>query len=94
MAIKWKTIITYPAYILIPAEARDQILAQCAQLQSQGKYTGEFESGSAPGQPNSFFVHRWWWIDEITANQYVEFVELAWPGQQKIVEVLSEEVPD
>lgn len=94
MALKWKTTITYPNWTPPPPSARQEILDQCQQLQDQGKYTGGFENQPVPGQPGAIFVHRWWWVDEPTASQYVEFVELAWPGQQKTISITSEEVPD
>lgn len=94
MAIKWKTSCTFHNWVPPSEEVKNEILAQCATFQNEGKYTGGYAQIRNPANPSEMNYERWWWSDETTASQYLEIVELAWPNMQKTISITSEEVPD
>ena len=94
MAIKWKTQVVFRNWYPPTQECIDEVTAQCQTFQNEGKYSGGFSRQGNPANPQEFTYERWWWIDELTASQYLEVAELAWPGMEKTISITSEEVPD
>ena len=76
------TTITYANYQTIPEADLALITAEITQYQADGKYTGEGEYYYSPAEPTTYIVKRWDWIDEASAQLYLDMVASYYPAER------------